>query len=74
MESLRSINRLVAKIIAMHTGGNEAKRVTSDVTKGLEGQLLLAKGSHIMLTANIWTKGVLVNRAIEIVYDILYED
>jgi len=27
-----------------------------------------------MLMANIWIKGGLVNRAIEIVYDILYED
>jgi len=37
----------------MHTSGNKAKRANSDIAKGLEAQLLLGKGSCIMLTANI---------------------
>jgi hypothetical protein len=42
---LRDLNRPVAKIIVVHTGGQNAKCANSDVAKGLEGQLLLAKGS-----------------------------
>ena len=37
MKSLRSINRPVAKIMTVHTSGNEAKKATSDVAKGFKG-------------------------------------
>src|SRR6266498_85916 len=53
IEKLTSLNRLVAKIQAIHTGGSEAKRADSDVANGLESLLLLAKGSRVMLTANL---------------------
>ena len=56
IEMLRNLNRPVAKIITVHTGGQEAKRANSEIAKGLEAQLLLAKGSRVMLTANIWTE------------------
>ena len=53
IEMLRRLNRPVAKINAVHTGGREAKRANSDVAMGLEAQLLLAKGCRVMLTANL---------------------
>ena len=51
----------MAKIQAEHTGGGEARKATSDTAKGLEAELLLANGSRVMLTANIWTEAGLVN-------------
>jgi len=53
IDMFRSLNRPVAKILAIHTGGPEIRRANSDVAKGLEAQLLLAKGARIMLTVNL---------------------
>jgi len=57
----------VAKIIAIHTRGCEAKKVNFNMVKGLEAELVLAKRSRVMLTANIWTESELVNEVMKIV-------
>ena len=44
IEMLRKLNCPIAKICAVHTGGGEAKGASSDVARGLEAELLLAKG------------------------------
>jgi len=74
MEQLELLNVPVAKLLAVHTGGNEAKRANSDVAHGLEAKLLLARGSRVMLTSNLWTDAGLVNGAIGTVQDILFRE
>jgi ATP-dependent DNA helicase PIF1 len=73
-EKLRHSNVPVAKIKAVYTGGTEAKRADSDMAHGLETQLLLARGSRIMLTSNIWTGRGLVNGAMGTVQDLVFEE
>src|SRR4051794_38137860 len=71
---LRTLQRPVAKIIGVHSRGVEAKKANSEAAKSLEAQLLLAKGTCITLTANIWTRGRLVNSSTGVIQDIIFEE
>ena len=62
MEKLRSLNRPVAKVLAVHSGSREAKNADSDTAKGLKAQLPLARGARILLIANLWTAAGLVGK------------
>ena len=53
IDQIRSLNVPVAKIQAIHTGGNEAKKADAEIAHGLEAQVLLARGARIMLTVNL---------------------
>ena len=74
IDRLRSLNVPVAKIQAIHTGGNGAKKADSDIAHGLEAQLLLAREARIMLMANLQTEIGLVNGLLETVQDILFKE
>ena len=53
INSLRSMNQLIAKILTVYTSDNEAKKANSNIAKGLKVQLLLGKRLYVMLMANI---------------------
>ena len=46
INKLKLLNRPVARINAIHTGGAEARQADSDTAKGLEPQLLLSRGEE----------------------------
>ena len=53
IDRFKSLNCPVARINAIHEGGFEARKADLDVAKGLERQLLLARGARVMLRTNL---------------------
>ncbi|CAG8685784.1 28984_t:CDS:1, partial [Racocetra persica] len=73
ISKLRSLNNPIARICAINSGSTDASKADSDIAKGLEFQILLAKGAHVMFRTNLCVKVGLVNGVIKVVYDILFE-
>ncbi|CAG8773804.1 18601_t:CDS:1, partial [Racocetra fulgida] len=46
LNKLESLKNPVVKVLAKHTSDQEAKKADSDIAKGLEAQLLLAKDAR----------------------------
>ncbi|CAG8518668.1 6537_t:CDS:2, partial [Racocetra fulgida] len=66
LNKLEFLKNPVVKVLAKYTSDQEAKKADSDVAKGLEAQLLLAKNAR--------TEARLVNGSIGTIYDILYNE
>src|SRR5204862_3831399 len=74
VDKLKSLNAPIARIRAVHTGGNEASKANSDLAKGLESQILLSRGARVMFRANLCVGSGLVNVSIGVVDSILFEE
>ncbi|GES76663.1 ATP-dependent DNA helicase Pif1-like [Rhizophagus clarus] len=74
IDQLRSLDVPIAKIQAIHTGGNEAKKVDSDTAHRLKACILLARDARVILMANLQTEIGLVNGMMGIVQEIIFSE
>lgn len=73
IQKLKCLQQPIAKIHARHSGKNAAK-ASSDVAMGLEPVIVLATGSRVMLTLNLWDTAGLVNGAMGNLVGLVYEN
>ena len=71
LQRLKQLGKPVLQINAINRGKG-AKDGTVDDT-GLENELLLLKGSRVIIMQNLWTLGGLVNGTMGTVYDMIWE-
>ena len=73
LDKLRSINKPIAIIKAVHSGPN-AHRASTDEAGGLDPVVHLANTARVMLIANLWVEAGLVNGALGTVVSICYHN
>ena len=73
INKLHACGQPVATIKAVHTGPNVSKASPDDVG-GLQPVLCVAKGAHVMLSANLWVDNGFANGAMETVQAICYHN
>ena len=73
LDKLRSINKPIAIIKAVHSGPN-AHRASTDDAGGLDPVVHLANTARVMLIANLWVEAGLVNGALGTVVSICYHN
>src|ERR1700679_1503534 len=56
LEELVALNILCSRILAKHDGGAEASKASADLAAGLETEVVLGKGAHVMITRNLWKR------------------
>ena len=72
-DKLRMLGKPIALIKAIHSNITAAN-VKSDDAGGLHPIIFIAKGAHVMLTANLWPEVGLCNGASGIVHELLYQE
>ena len=73
INKLHACGQPVATIKAVHTGPN-ASKASRDDAGGLQPVLCVAKGAHVMLSANLWVNMGLVNGAMGTMQAICYHE
>ena len=70
---LHTLGKPIALIKAIHSNATAAN-VKSDDEGGLYPIIFIAKGAHVMLTADLWPEVGLCNGASGIVHELLYQE
>ena len=68
-QKLKQLNVPIALCVAINTQRNNAETYTDDQ---LSQEVLICKFQRVMLTANLWIQGGLVNGSLGVVKDIVY--